>query len=119
MVVRYDHLHDHTERELRRVLRFLGVEPEAESAVECALRRREGIYKRPRRPLGFDPFDSELRALLSAKMEEVYSALGIGRPPPPPPTVAQPLPPTATGRPKARPEEPPTPKPASMTAEVV
>ncbi len=88
LVVRYDDLNLRTGQELGRVLKFLGMDDNTtEAAMECVLSRQEGVYKRPWRPLGFDPFGGdggEMRSVLAAKKEDVYSELGIGSPPPPP-----------------------------------
>ena len=104
LLLRYDDLREDPERELRRVLDFLGVSAEvSRETMECVMSRREGIYKRPRRPLGFDVFGgegSEMRRLLEAKMSLVYGTVGLKAPLPPPPPPPPP---------------PPTPGPTSLT----
>ena len=73
-VVTYESLCSSTERELNRTLGFLGVAvPKA--VMDCALKRREGIYKRPKKQLDFDVFDANLKGYLRERMKAVYGHL--------------------------------------------
>ncbi|XP_071448491.1 WSCD family member AAEL009094-like [Hetaerina americana] len=73
-VVLYDQLVTNVEDELRGVLSFLDYRP-SPAALDCALSRREGIYKRRRRALPFDPYTPAMRASLRRGEEEVMAAL--------------------------------------------
>ncbi|KAG8226890.1 hypothetical protein J437_LFUL005649 [Ladona fulva] len=73
-VVLYDQLVTNVEEELKAVLSFLNLNL-SPSALDCALSRREGIYKRRRRALPFDPYTPSMRAALRRGEEEVMSAL--------------------------------------------
>lgn len=42
----------------------------------CAMSRKEGIYRRKKRIMAFDPYTPNMHAALEAKKREVYSALG-------------------------------------------
>lgn len=43
---------------------------------ECALARKEGIYRRKKRIMTFDPYTTEMHTALEIRKREVYSALG-------------------------------------------
>ncbi|TDG39301.1 hypothetical protein AWZ03_014277 [Drosophila navojoa] len=74
-VVFYDDLVQHTERELRRILEFLEF-PVNEQLLRCALVRKEGIFRRKKRLLSFDPYTDAMRAELLARRRIVYGVLG-------------------------------------------
>lgn len=38
--------------------------------------RKEGIYRRKKRIMTFDPYTTEMHIMLEAKKREVYTALG-------------------------------------------
>lgn len=42
----------------------------------CAMSRKEGIYRRKKRIMAFDPYTTAMHAALEAKKREVYAALG-------------------------------------------
>lgn len=42
----------------------------------CALRRREGIYRRKKKTMIFDPYTVEMHRIIDAKKDEVYEILG-------------------------------------------
>lgn len=42
----------------------------------CAAARKEGIYRRKKRIMTFDPYNEAMRAMLEKKKREVYLALG-------------------------------------------
>ncbi|KAK4314790.1 hypothetical protein Pmani_013936 [Petrolisthes manimaculis] len=62
-LVFYEDLLDNLPEEMRRILEFLDQEV-SESNFDCMVRHQDGIYKRRRRPLNFDPFTAKLRALV-------------------------------------------------------
>lgn len=74
-VVFYDDLVQHTERELRSILDFLEF-PVNEQLMRCALMRKEGIFRRKKRLLSFDPYTDAMRAELLARRRIVYGFLG-------------------------------------------
>ncbi|KAH8388106.1 hypothetical protein KR093_011798 [Drosophila rubida] len=74
-VVFYDDLVQHTERELRSILDFLEY-PVSEPLMRCALLRKEGIFRRKKRLLSFDPYTEAMRAELLARRRLVYGLLG-------------------------------------------
>jgi len=79
MVLRYEDLVDDVAGQLRRVLHFLGRNGD-EEALKCTVQRREGIYQRPHRPLGFQPFDAAMLADMRRRMDVVYPSLGLQAP---------------------------------------
>ncbi|XP_064101521.1 WSCD family member AGAP003962-like [Macrobrachium rosenbergii] len=62
-LVFYEDLIDNLPEEMRRILEFLDLEV-SESNFDCMIRHQDGIYKRRKRPLNFDPFTPKLRALV-------------------------------------------------------
>ncbi|XP_034118500.1 WSCD family member CG9164 [Drosophila albomicans] len=74
-VVFYDDLVHHTERELRNILDFLEF-PVSEQLIRCAIMRKEGIFRRKKRLLSFDPYTDAMRAELLARRRLVYGMLG-------------------------------------------
>ncbi|XP_059487763.1 WSCD family member AAEL009094-like [Neocloeon triangulifer] len=73
-VLYYEQLVSDVERELRSLLKFLDVQV-PEEHLTCALERREGIYRRRRRTLPFDPFTAAMKDALRAEQTQVYTAL--------------------------------------------
>ncbi|KAH8298687.1 hypothetical protein KR044_008582 [Drosophila immigrans] len=74
-VVFYDDLVHQTERELRSILDFLEF-PVNEPLMRCAIMRKEGIFRRKKRLLSFDPYTETMRAELVARRRLVYGLLG-------------------------------------------
>ncbi|KAH8266930.1 hypothetical protein KR026_011020 [Drosophila bipectinata] len=74
-VVFYDDLVHHTERELRSILEFLQF-PVDEQLMRCAIMRKEGIFRRKKRLLSFDPYTEAMRAEVQARRRVVYGLLG-------------------------------------------
>ncbi|ALC49746.1 CG9164 [Drosophila busckii] len=74
-VVFYDDLVHQTERELRGILEFLEF-PVNEQLMRCALMRKEGIFRRKKRVLSFDPYTDAMRAELLLRRRMVYGLLG-------------------------------------------
>lgn len=75
MVIFYDDLINNIEKNLRNILTFINY-PINENLLECALKRHEGIYRRKKRLLNFDPYTPLMHKILKSKRDEVYLALG-------------------------------------------
>lgn len=96
-LVFYDDLVENVEGTLRSILKFLKFPVNEvrvlifvkENFVEitssfstfkellaCALMRKEGIYRRKKRILQFDPYSPAMHAIIDEKRGEVYAALG-------------------------------------------
>ncbi|XP_053691158.1 WSCD family member AAEL009094 [Sabethes cyaneus] len=71
----YDELVENVEGTLRSILNFLQF-PINEELLACALARKEGIYRRKKRILQFDPYSPAMHAAIDEKRTEVYAALG-------------------------------------------
>ncbi|XP_016923851.1 WSCD family member CG9164 [Drosophila suzukii] len=78
-VVFYDDLVHHTERELRSILEFLQF-PVNEQLMRCAIMRKEGIFRRKKRLLSFDPYTESMRAEVQNRRRIVYGLLGRQEP---------------------------------------
>lgn len=78
LVMFYKDLCEDVETELKRVLDFLNISVSPQ-AMECALSRKQGIYKRSKKLLSFDIFDPELTDFLEAKKAHVYNILQTER----------------------------------------
>uniref|UniRef100_A0A8D8IN39 WSCD family member AAEL009094 n=1 Tax=Culex pipiens TaxID=7175 RepID=A0A8D8IN39_CULPI len=74
-LVFYDDLVENVEGTLRSILKFLKF-PVNEELLACALMRKEGIYRRKKRILQFDPYSPAMHAIIDEKRGEVYAALG-------------------------------------------
>ncbi len=82
LLMSYDDLVKDTKAQLCQALEFLLTRGKTESLdLACVMERVEGIYKRPKRPLGLELYDAELTKLLKEKMEMVYGAMGLQVPP--------------------------------------
>ncbi|KAF4520044.1 hypothetical protein B566_EDAN008332 [Ephemera danica] len=73
-ILLYERLVANVEPELRSLLTFLNVTL-PEPSLLCALSRREGIYRRRRRLLPFDPFTPAMKEALRREQDALYSAL--------------------------------------------
>lgn len=80
IVVMYEDLIQQPRHELKRVLDFLHMEASPE-VLNCTLTRKEGIYKRAKKPLSFDIFSPELTQTLERTKRQLYKALGLPSPP--------------------------------------
>ncbi|XP_058822804.1 WSCD family member AAEL009094 [Topomyia yanbarensis] len=78
-LVFYDELVENVEETLRSVLHFLKF-PVNEELLACALMRKEGIYRRKKRILQFDPYSPAMHVTIDEKRAEVYAALGRPEP---------------------------------------
>lgn len=74
-IIFYDDLVKNVEENLRDVLRFMNY-PIDEQLIGCTILRKEGIYRRRKRILSFDPFTQAMHARINAKRDEVYRKLG-------------------------------------------
>lgn len=74
-VVFYDDLVENVERVLREILNFIR-RPIDENLLSCALIRKEGIYRRKKRLMTFDPYSPVMHQMLNDKRDEVYTILG-------------------------------------------
>lgn len=73
-LVFYEDLLDNLPEEMRRILEFLDLDV-SESNFDCMMRHLDGIYKRRKRPLSFDPFTPKLRALVDRCKQLVERAV--------------------------------------------
>lgn len=71
----YDDLVENVEGTLRSILKFLKF-PINDELLACALMRKEGIYRRKKRILQFDPYSPAMHVAIDEKRAEVYAALG-------------------------------------------
>jgi len=70
----YDQLIEDVATHLQDLLRFLRLNV-SEQNMACALEWREGIYRRKRRVISFDPFTSAMKQALRKEQEAVYDAI--------------------------------------------
>ncbi|XP_045468186.1 WSCD family member AAEL009094 isoform X2 [Harmonia axyridis] len=73
-VIFYEHLVDNLENNLRSMLNFLE-HPISEELFNCAMERKEGIYRRKKRAIVFDPFSSKMKEKIKEEQERVYEAI--------------------------------------------
>lgn len=73
-VIFYEQLVDNVEENLKSVLDFLEF-PISETQFKCAIERKEGIYRRKKREMIFDPFTLKMKDLIKIEQEKVYDAI--------------------------------------------
>ncbi|XP_046684262.1 WSCD family member GA21586 isoform X2 [Homalodisca vitripennis] len=73
-VIVYEELVSHLERTLRALIEFLEL-PLDEAELQCAIVRREGIYKRKSRAVTLDPFTPYMKASLKAEQDFVFKEI--------------------------------------------
>nr|CAI5817443.1 unnamed protein product [Callosobruchus analis] len=73
-VIFYEQLVDDVPHTMRGVLDFIGVHVDPQ-LFKCAMDRREGIYRRKKRVLNFDPYTKEMKEKLREAQEKVYEAI--------------------------------------------
>lgn len=73
-VVFYDQLVSNLKQNLQDLLKFLEVNV-TESQLQCALDRREGIYRRKKRMIHLDPFTDAMKTKITATKLEVYNVI--------------------------------------------
>ena len=74
LVVFYEDLVAHPLKVLSRILDFLQVSVSG-STLQCVLDRREGIYKRSKKKLGFEVFNDDMKAFLRRKQRAVIQIM--------------------------------------------
>jgi hypothetical protein len=79
LIVYYEDLVDNVEKILRDILNFINY-PIDEDLLSCALKRKEGIYRRKKRLLTFDPFTMAMKKMIEKKRSAVYEELGRMKP---------------------------------------
>lgn len=73
-VIFYEQLVEDPEHTLRTILDFLEF-PIDKKQFECAISRQEGIYRRKKRVLNFDPYNNEMKRKMKLEQEVVYDAI--------------------------------------------
>ena len=77
-VMFYDQLIEDVATHLQDLLRFLRLNV-SEQNMACALEWREGIYRRKRRVINFDPFTATMKQALRKEQDAVYEAIATLR----------------------------------------
>lgn len=80
LIIYYEDLVDEVEKTLRDILKFIDY-PIDEGLMRCAIIRKEGIYRRKKRLLTFDPYTSVLKKMIEEKRAQVYEELGRNKKP--------------------------------------
>lgn len=75
LIVYYENLVDNVEKTLRDILNFIDF-PIDEELLACAIKHKEGIYRRKKRLMNFDPYTTEMKKLIERKRIQVYEELG-------------------------------------------
>lgn len=75
LIIYYDELVDNVEKALRDILKFIEY-PINEELLRCAIMRKEGIYRRKKRLLSFDPYTPFMKKMIEEKRTQVYTELG-------------------------------------------
>lgn len=73
-IIFYEQLVNNVEHTLRTVMDFIEVPIELD-LFQCALDRKEGIYRRKKRFPNFDPFSETMKASIREKQETVYQSI--------------------------------------------
>lgn len=79
LIIYYEDLVDNVEKTLRNILNFINF-PINEDLLACALKRKEGIYRRKKRLLNFEPYTAAMRKMIEKKRIQVYEELGRNKP---------------------------------------
>lgn len=74
-IIFYDDFVEHVETKLRDILHFIKFQID-EDLLLCAMQRKEGIYRRKKRIMAFDPYSPQMHQMIGAKRSEVYTILG-------------------------------------------
>lgn len=72
-VIFYEQLVENTEHTLRSILEFMEVP--IQPRFKCAVERKEGIYRRKKRVLNFDPYTAKMKKMLEEVRTTVYDAI--------------------------------------------
>jgi hypothetical protein len=75
LIVYYEELVENVEKIVREILNFIEFSID-EDLMKCAMNRKEGIYRRKRRLLQFDPFTPEMKKMIEEVRVRVYNELG-------------------------------------------
>lgn len=75
MIIYYEDLVGDVEKTLRDILKFIDFSIN-EDLMRCAIMRKEGIYRRKKRLLNFDPYTPAMKRMIEEKRTQVYSELG-------------------------------------------
>lgn len=75
LIIYYEDLVDNVERTITDILKFIDY-PINEDLLKCAVNRKEGIYRRKKRLLTFDPFSMTMKKMIEEKRTQVYAELG-------------------------------------------
>ncbi|KAG5873071.1 hypothetical protein JTB14_018732 [Gonioctena quinquepunctata] len=73
-VIFYEQLVDKVEHTLKTIMEFIDL-PVDEGLFKCAMERKEGIYRRKKRALNFDPYTAKMKEKLKESQEKVYEAI--------------------------------------------
>nr|XP_023029409.1 WSCD family member AAEL009094 isoform X1 [Leptinotarsa decemlineata]XP_023029410.1 WSCD family member AAEL009094 isoform X1 [Leptinotarsa decemlineata] len=73
-VIFYEQLVDKVEHTLRTVMEFIDL-PVDEELLKCAMKRKEGIYRRKKRALNFDPYTAKMKEKMQKVQDKVYEAI--------------------------------------------
>lgn len=73
-IIFYEQLVNSVENTVKSIMDFIG-EPIDPVLFQCALERKEGIYRRKKRFPNFDPFTDSMKASLNDVQEQVYQAI--------------------------------------------
>lgn len=73
-VIFYEQLVSNTEHTLRTVIEFIDI-PVDKKLFKCAIDRKQGIYRRQKRVLSFDPFSDNMKSMLKEKEIKVLDAI--------------------------------------------
>ena len=75
LIIYYEDLVDDVEKTIRDILKFIDF-PIDEDLMRCAIMRKEGIYRRKKRLLTFDPYTPAMKKMIEEKRNQVYTELG-------------------------------------------
>jgi Sulfotransferase domain len=75
LIVYYEDLVDNVEKTLREILKFIDF-PVDEDLMRCAVMRKEGIYRRKKRLMNFDPYTLTMKKMIEERRTQVYTELG-------------------------------------------
>lgn len=73
-IIFYEQLVNNVEHTLRSVMEFIEV-PMEPDLFQCALDRKEGIYRRKQKFQNFDPFSEVMKSYIKEVQEYVYQAI--------------------------------------------
>ncbi|GJQ80682.1 hypothetical protein Trydic_g9265 [Trypoxylus dichotomus] len=73
-VIFYEQLVKNVANTVKTILDFLEL-PVSDELFNCALDRKEGIYRRKRRALAFDPFTADMKRMIEKEQRRVYEEI--------------------------------------------